>query len=168
MPDYMASSLSVLSNLDASSVNIWRPIFAFIAIWTPLNSGDGVRSAQLIQSGRHPLNHMASVLHAYHVLDAMQHLDALQHLDAMLHQNSPANIPGIPQNKTGNCPAFHNSGKPAVAFISLMWKVYSPKGINLLRILFGYCLSWNLLLELLFAGFSLYQFNYFYYWDYQD
>lgn len=152
----MASVLLSLSNLDASSVNIWRPFPSPLKFWTPPALTNGVHSAQLLQSGRLVSQHVASNLRFH------------RHLDAMQHQNSPANIPGIPQNKTGNCLAFHNSGKRAVAFISLMWKVYSPKGINLLRILFGYCLSWNLLLELLFAGFSLYQFNYFYYWDYQD
>lgn len=154
--------------LDAIRAITRRPFRTASPVRTPLIQSHGVHSAQLLQSGRLVSQHVASNLRSHRHLDAIQHLDAMQHSDAMPHQNSPSNIPGIPQNKTGNCLAFHNSGKRAVAFISLMWKVYSPKGINLLRILFGYCLSWNLLLELLFAGFSLYQFNYFYYWDYQD
>ena len=72
LPDYMASSLSVLSNLDAIRTITRRPILLTFSSWTPLNSGDGVRSAQLIQSGRLPLNHMASVLHAYLDLDAIR------------------------------------------------------------------------------------------------
>ena len=158
----MASVLLSFPDLDASHSITRRPILLLFPSWTPPTQSHGVHSAHLLQSGRLVSQHVASNLRFH------RHLDAMQHLDAMPHQNSPANIPGIPQNKTGNCLASHNSGKRAVAFISLMWKVYSPRGINLLRILFGYCLSWNLLLELLFAGFSLYQFNYFYYWDYQD
>lgn len=71
LPDLMASIPAVLSNLDASSVNMWRPIYALIAIWTPPTQTHGVRSAQLLQSERHSHSHMASVLHAYHVLDAI-------------------------------------------------------------------------------------------------
>ena len=160
--NHTASNFAALLKLDATHSITWRPLRTTSPFWTPPTQSHGVHSAHLLQSGRLVSQHVASNL-SFH-----RHLDAMQHLDAMLHQNSPSNIPGIPQNKTGNCLAFHNSGKRAVAFISLMRKVYSPKGINLLRILFGYCLSWNLLLELLFAGFSLYQFNYFYYWDYQD
>ena len=166
--NHTASNFVDLLKLDATHSITRRPFCSASPIWTPHTQSHGVHSAHLLQSGRLVSQHVASNLRFHRHLDAMQHLNAMQHLDAMQHQNSPANIPGIPQNKTGNCLAFHNSGKRAVAFISLMWKVYSPKGINLLRILFGYCLSWNLLLELLFAGFSLYQFNYFYYWDYQD
>ena len=33
----LASIPHIFSNLDASSVNMWRPIYAFIAIWTPCN-----------------------------------------------------------------------------------------------------------------------------------
>ena len=145
--NHMASSLSVLSNLDASSVNIWRPFPSPLKFWTPLTLTTGVHSAQLLQSGRLVSQHLASNLRSYRHLDASRthrwrpfcsaypiwtprqstfgvqstlsspfgrHTTFGRHatLDAMLHQNSPANIPGIPQNKTGNCPAFHNSGKP--------------------------------------------------------
>ena len=131
----MASNFAALLKLDATQLGRRRLFLLLSIIWTPLARLHGVQSFRSLQSGRLVSQHVASNLRSY------RHLDALQHLDAMLHQNSPANIPGIPQNKTGNCLAFHNSGKRAVAFISLMWKVYSPKGINLLRILFGYCLS---------------------------
>ena len=70
LPDYMASSLSVLSNLDASSVNMWRPFCTPIMFWTPLARLHGVRSARLSRFGRQPLSQMASIPAALLNLDA--------------------------------------------------------------------------------------------------
>ena len=60
LPDYMASSLSVLSNLDASRTHCWRPFCSASPIWTPLNPDAGVRSARLSRFGRHTHNHTAA------------------------------------------------------------------------------------------------------------
>ena len=176
----LASILLSFPDLDAIRTITWRPILLLFSSWTPLTQSHGVRSTQLPRFGRHPLNHMASIPHIFSNLDASS-VNMWRPIYALIAIWTPFNIwtPCYTRIHPPISPEFRKMKQAtawlsiilesqAVAFISLMWKVYSPKGINLLRILFGYCLSWNLMLELLFAGFSLYQFNYFYYWDYQD
>ena len=69
LPDYMASSLSVLSNLDAIRTITRRPILLPFSSWTPPTQSHGVRSAQLPRFGRLTLSHMASIPHIFSNLD---------------------------------------------------------------------------------------------------
>ena len=70
LPDYMASVPAALHNLDASHIVTWRPFRTSSPIWTPLNSGAGVRSARLSRFGRHTHNQTASNFAALLKLDA--------------------------------------------------------------------------------------------------
>ena len=67
---HMASIPHSFSNLDAIRTITRRPILLTFSNWTPLNSGDGVRSAQLIQSGRLVSQHLASISITSKILDA--------------------------------------------------------------------------------------------------
>ena len=69
---HMASIPHSFSNLDASSVNMWRPFCTPIPIWTPSTLPTGVHSPQLLQSGHLPHSPLASVLHSNPDLDTIQ------------------------------------------------------------------------------------------------
>lgn len=71
LPDYMASVLLSLSNLDATHSITWRPLRTPSPIWTPPTQSHGVHSAHLLQSGRLVSQHLASNLRFHRHLDAM-------------------------------------------------------------------------------------------------
>ena len=70
LPDYMASVPHAYLDLDANHSVKWRPFLLLFSIWTPPALTAGVQYTLLSPFGRHPLNHTASVLHAYLDLDA--------------------------------------------------------------------------------------------------
>ncbi len=70
--NHMASIPHIFSNLDATKLGRWRPFLLLFPIWTPPDSNAGVRSAHLLQSGRHTHNHTASNFAALLKLDATQ------------------------------------------------------------------------------------------------
>ena len=144
--------------IDGRTVNMWRPFCSAYPIWTPHTQSHGVHSAHLPRFGRHPLNHMASIPHIFSNLDASS-VNIWRPIYAFIAIWTPCNIwtpcyirihppisPEFRKIKQATARLSIILESQAVAFISLMWKVYSPRGINLLRILFGYCLSWNRLL----------------------
>ena len=68
--NHTASNFAALLKLDATQPGRWRPLRTASQIWTPPTQSHGVRSAQLLQSGRHTHNHTASIPHNFHDLDA--------------------------------------------------------------------------------------------------
>ena len=70
LPDYMASSLSVLSNLDAIRTITRRPILLTFSNWTPHTQSHGVQFCCSSQVGRHSTRTLASIPHSFPDLDA--------------------------------------------------------------------------------------------------
>ena len=67
---HMASIPPHIPDLDAAHSSTWRPFRPTSQIWTPPTPAHGVHSAQHPQSGRRPLQHMASIPPQISNLDA--------------------------------------------------------------------------------------------------